>query len=166
MSISKRYFLVFYHKYKDKIFTYFLYRVNFNSAIAEDLTSDVFLKALKSFESFDQSRSFSAWMYAIARNHLVNHYRTANREVELTQAKNPRTDCLELVELSLELEKIIKEIEKLDFYHREVLLLRFVDGLSNEEIADVLDKEEGAVRTQISRALGELRDKLPTTYYE
>jgi len=138
--------------------------VNFNSTVAEDLTSDVFLKALANFESFDQSRTFNAWIYTIARNHLLNYYRTANREIELPNATDLNTDCRKQVELSLELSKIIEKIKELDSYYREVLLLRFVDGLDNKEMAEVLGKEEGAVRTQISRALNELRKKLPTLY--
>jgi RNA polymerase sigma-70 factor (ECF subfamily) len=60
----------------------------------------------------------------------------------------------------LEIERILSEVEKMDEYHREVLLYRFADGLDNREIAEILSKDEGAVRTQISRALEVLRGKL------
>ncbi len=153
-------FLAYYNQYKDKIYTYFWYRVGFNQALAEDLTSEVFIKALKNFDSYDQGRPFQAWIYKIAQNHLINHYKTSNRETELIEAiETPRREK-EAIETRLELERVMEYIHELNQYHREVLLLRFVDGLDNQEIAAVLNKEEGAVRTQISRALEELRKRI------
>lgn len=153
MPKENKLFLQFYKKYKNKIFTYFLYRLNFNRDFAEDMTSEVFLKALEHFDDFDASRSFQSWIYAIAKNHLINYYRIANREVELIQAENISDRFEEKFIANLELRKTIEKIYCLDDYCREVLLLRFVDGLDNKEIADVLNKDEGAVRTQISRAM-------------
>ena len=83
MADSNRVFLRYYNEYKDKIYTFFLYRVNFNCEQAEDLTADVFLKAFRKFDTFDRARSFQAWIYTIARNHLYNYYRQAGRELEL-----------------------------------------------------------------------------------
>lgn len=153
-------FLAYYNRYKDKIYTYLWYRVGFNQALAEDLTSEVFIKALKNFESYDQDRPFQAWIYKIAQNHLINHYKTGYRETELLESvETPRREH-ETIENKLELERVMEHIQELDQYHREVLLLRFVDCLDNREIAAVLGKEEGAVRTQISRALEELRKRI------
>jgi len=152
--------LRYYKEFKDKIFTYFLYRVNFNKDIAEDLTSEVFIKAFNSFNSFDTTRSFQAWIYTISRNHLFNHYRSANREIDLARAEKISYEFREKLEAELELKEVFKKIECLAPYYRDVLLLRFVDGLNNKEIAEVLEKEEGAIRTQISRALVELRKLL------
>lgn len=154
---DKQKFSEYYGLYKDKIFNYFWYRVNFNRSLAEDLTSEAFIKALKSFNDFDQSRPFQAWIYAIAKNHLLNYYRTAGREVELLAAEKIGRKELDQVADKLELEEVFKLINQLSEYHREVLLMRFSDGLENKEIAEILDKDEGAVRTQISRALEELR---------
>lgn len=157
---KEKLFISNYHQYKDKIYTYFLYRVNFNQALAEDLTSEVFLKAYKNWENFDCERSFQSWIYAISHNHLLNYYRTVGRELSLEETGDIAADCKNKLEASIELEKILAEIYKMDNYCREVLLLRFVDGLENKEIAKLLEKDEGAVRTQISRALSELRTKL------
>lgn len=160
MGNKKRNFTEYYNQYKDKIFNYFWYRVNFNRSLAEDLTSEAFLKALKSFTDFDQSRSFQSWMYAIAKNHLLNYYRTAARETDLLLLENFGVNELKKIESRLELERAFALMRELPEYHREVLLLRFSDGLSNQEIAEVLGKDEGAVRTQISRALEELRKRI------
>lgn len=160
MAKGETKFLEYYNSYKDKIFNYFWYRVNFNRSLAEDLTSEVFIKALASFDRFDVNGSFQAWIYTIARNHFINYCRTAYRETDLENAGNLKTDYLKNIEDSLELEAVIIEINKLDKYCREVLLYKFVDGLDNKEIACLLNKEEGAVRTQISRALAQLREKI------
>ena len=153
-------FITNYNQYKDKIYTYFLYRVNFNQSLAEDLTSEVFLKAYKHLDDFDNERPFQSWIYAISHNHLLNYYRTVGRELSIEDVGDIATEFKNKLEASLELEKIVEEIYKMDGYCREVLLLRFVDALDNKEIAKLLNKDEGAVRTQISRALSELRNKI------
>ncbi len=160
MAIKKASFTVNYQKYKDKIFNYFYYRLSFNRALAEDLTSEVFLKAYDKYESYDQERSFQAWIYAIARNHLFNYYRDKKIEIDLAEAGNLSSNDCEKIEVNLECERVIALIYKLDIYHRDVLLLRFVDGLDNNEIARLLGKDNGAIRVQISRALKVLRDNI------
>lgn len=160
MAVNNRLFLRYYDEYKDKIYTFFLYRVNFNREQAEDLTADVFLKAFRKFDTFERARSFQAWIYTIARNHLCNYYRSQKWEVEITKAQNIGVEFKSQWEASLELERVIKYIWRLEPYYKEVLLLRFVDGLTNSEIAQMLDKEQGAVRTQVSRALQVLREQL------
>jgi len=159
MAKQKQNFTNYYNQYKDKIFNYFWYRVNFNRALAEDLTADAFLKAFKGFNEFDHERSFQSWMYAIAKNHLLNYYRTANRETDLLAVEKMGVDELKKIENKLELEQTFNLINQLSEYYREVLLMRFSDGLDNREIAEILNKDEGAVRTQISRALEELRGR-------
>jgi len=153
-------FLKYYNRYKDKIFNYFWYRVNFNRHQAEDLTADVFLRAFNNFDNFDQARPFQPWIFTLARNCLINYYRTANREVSLDACQILNNDELPKISAKLESERIVEKIKRLEPYHREVLLLKYIDGLSNAEIAQVLNKEEGAVRTQLSRALNQLRDNL------
>lgn len=156
---SQTSFIKYYQKYKDKIYNFFWYRVNFNRSLAEDLTSEVFVKALAHYGSFDSNGSFQAWIYAIARNHFINYCRQAGRELPLESAGQIKDDQLSRINASMELEKIFAVIDKLDDNQRECLLFKFVDGLSNREIAALLNKEEGAVRTQISRALAALKDK-------
>lgn len=158
-NIGKKY-LKNYKEYKDKIYTYILYRVDFNSELAEDLTSEVFLKAWDHYKNFDESRSFQAWIYTIAKNHLKNYYRVCYREVCFENTKEPRVDYKKKIEIDLELFRVIEKIKELNESYREILLMRFVDELSNGEIANILGKEEGAIRTHVSRALNELRGKL------
>lgn len=159
MQVERKSFLFYFEKYKDKIYTYFYYRVNYDRDLAEDLTSEVFLKAFKNFGVYDEAKPFQAWIFAISRNHLINHYRVSGREFSLEEdVKAPPNDLLQKIGQKEEAEKIIEVIKDFDEYHRDVLLLRFVDDLSNKEIAEVLKKDEGAIRVQISRALNKLRD--------
>jgi RNA polymerase sigma-70 factor (ECF subfamily) len=149
-----------YQRYKDKIFNYFYYRLNFNRALAEDMTSEVFLKAYEKYDTYEADRPFQAWIYAIARNHLLNHYRDRKCELDIEAVCGLSSNDCEKVEIGLECERMLKLIYDMDTYHREVLLLRFVDGFSNDEIAEALGKDNGAIRTQMSRALKELRDNI------
>ena len=158
--MSQKDFINYYKEYKDKIYNYFWYRVNFDQVRAEDLTSEVFLKALSNFEKFDPNGSFQAWIYTIAKNHFLNYCRVAYREISLDQAEQIKVDNIKKIEAGLEMEKVVSAIGELDDYYKEVLLLKFVDGLDNQEIAEMLDKEEGAIRTQLSRALAVLRSKI------
>jgi RNA polymerase sigma-70 factor (ECF subfamily) len=158
MAQQKDGFVFYYNQFKNKIYNYFWYRVGFNQKLAEDLTAEAFLKALKKFEDFDGSRPFGPWIYAIAHNHLVNHYKMAGRETSLTEQANWLEAASDNLDERLELERIIKIINTMDAADKEVLLWRFAEGLSNSEIAEMLDKAEGTVRTQISRALARLRE--------
>lgn len=155
-----RIFIKKYKKYKDKIYNYFWYRVNFNEEIAEDLCSEAFLRAFDKFDAFDQEREFQPWIYAIAKNCLLNYYRTLGREINLNFAENIKFEEKARIEAKIEIEKIISLINTFDEYSKEILLFKFVDQLTNSEIAQITERNEGAVRTQISRALVILREKL------
>ncbi|OGF26313.1 hypothetical protein A2303_03895 [Candidatus Falkowbacteria bacterium RIFOXYB2_FULL_47_14] len=153
-------FLNYYNQYKDKIFNYFWYRLDFNRALSEDMTQDVFFKALDKFDSFDPERSFQAWIFRIAKNHLINHYRVARRETALTEAESRTIDAVEKLNIDLELEDVFRAINVLPEKFREVLSLRYADSLDNGEIASILEISEGTVRTRICRALEILRKSL------
>ena len=152
-----------YKKYKDKIYNYFWYRVNFNQEIAEDLCSEAFLRAFDKFDVFNLEKKFQPWIYAIAKNCLLNYYRTLGREINLDFAENIKFEEKARIEAKIEIDKIIGLINTFDKYSREVLLFKFADHLTNAEIARILKKDERAIRTQISRALVVLRKKIKQT---
>ncbi len=164
MEAADKEFLNFYIQFKDKIYNYFWYRVGFDAVQAEDMTSEVFLKAYGNFGSFDRERRFQPWIYKIARNHLINFYRIQGREVQLSESRNSGIETAEEIEAKLELDAVMRCIQELEPYHRDVLLMRFVDGFENSEIADLLGKEEGAVRTQLSRAMSALKKTFQQNY--
>ena len=156
----KRTFLSYYDEFKHKIYTYLWYRVGFDQEIAEDLTSEIFIKAFKNFESFDQERSFQSWIYQIAHNHLVNHYKKDKHELGLDSAEHFFEEPLKEVDLAIDHQLILREIDALPESHSQIIKLRYVDDMNFSEISLLLKKEEGAIRTQLSRALAFLRKKL------
>jgi RNA polymerase sigma-70 factor, ECF subfamily len=160
MPENKQSFVAYYNQYKNKIFAYFLYRVGFDRKLAEDLTSDAFLKALKSFDNFDQAKPFQPWIFRISHNHLVNYYKTSKREIPLAGVAEPLKYAHLQVEERFEAARVFKIIDSMEAADKEVLLLRFDQELTNAEIAELLDKEDGAIRTQISRSLEKLRQIL------
>jgi len=155
-------FISHYQEFSDKIYNYFLYRVNFNQAVAEDLTSEVFLKAYEKYDTFDQERSFQAWIYTIAHNHLVNHYSHASRKPISLEGLEDfiQTPNDNHFEEKHEAGQVLQVIDNMQENDRDVLRFRFVDELDYWEIADILQKEEGAIRTQVSRSLEKLRQIL------
>jgi len=153
-------FLEYYENYKNKIFNYFWYRVNFDRDLAEDLTSEIFLKAYDKYDQYDPHRPFQSWIFAIAHNHLVNFYKSASRSTPLDGVINTLKIENQNIEDRLDLENIVQEISNLPDYQKEVLTLRYINQLSNNEIAEILGKDETTIRVAIHRALNLLKDKL------
>lgn len=156
-------FIRYYQQLRDKIFTYFWYRVNFDRSLAEDLTSDVFLKAYERFDSFDQTRPFKAWVYAIAHNHLVNFYKQQKPFMSLDEFDqefaSTETPVVQ-IEIKIEVEQILAVLPQLSAERKDIVIMRYVNELSMGEIAEILGKDEGAVRTALSRALADLRARV------
>lgn len=158
---SQHEFTRYYEEHKKTIFNYILYRTGFDRDVAEDLTSEIFLKAYRAFDSYDRKRSFKTWVFAIAHNHLVNYYAAKKNVLPLEEAievvkEVPATENLDEKML---VSKILHLVSKLPEAQRELVTLRYVNDLSHEEIARIVGKEEGAVRTALSRAIATLRDE-------
>lgn len=154
-------FTRYYEEHKKTIFNYLFYRVGFNRDTAEDLTSDVFLKAFQAFDSYDRNRSFKTWVFTIAHNHLVNFYAGRKNVLPLEEAIEvvKEIPISQTVEEKMLKEKILRLVSKLPATQRELVILRYVNDLSHHEIAQIVGKEEGAVRTALSRAVALLRDE-------
>jgi RNA polymerase sigma-70 factor, ECF subfamily len=157
MAEIKPGFVHYYNEFKNKIFAYFFFRVGFDRKVAEDLTSEAFLKAYKNFDSFDETKPFQPWIFRISHNHLVNYYKTSKREVPIDTIAEPLKYTQVEIEERFEVNRVLNKIDAMDDEEKEVLLLKFAQELSNAEIAELLDKEDGAIRTQISRCLTKLR---------
>lgn len=157
MSKNNPSFISYYNQFKDKIFNYLFYRTGFDRELAEDLTSEVFIKAFKSFDSFDKDKQFQSWIFTITKNHLINYYKADKKTVPIEDVEQTLSIPPEDVGQLLEINNIISVIEKMDESDKEPLLLRYVSDLTNQEIAQALNKDEGAIRTQISRSLAKLR---------
>lgn len=153
-----------YDLYFDKIYNYVFYKVG-DTIEAEDLTEQVFLKALESIRSFAwRGAPFSAWLFRIAGNLVVDYYRKRSRMTTvpidssfkdiLTSAGTE--DVEEVVMKKFSWEKLYLAISKLTEEQQQVVILKFLTNLSNTEIANFLKKTEGAVKSLQHRALNSL----------
>ncbi|MFQ5840199.1 MAG: sigma-70 family RNA polymerase sigma factor [Candidatus Methylomirabilales bacterium] len=151
----------------------FLYRMVGERATAEDLTQEVFLKAYTALPRFRKEAAFSTWLFRIAYHHCLNALKGRGREIAasvlakgpsnpnpLTRLADPSTTADEQMEQQ-ELRAVVQEkLAELTPEHRAVLVLRDIQGLSYQEIAETLQLEGGTVRSRIHRARMELKQKL------
>ena len=149
-----------YELFIDRIYRYLLYRVG-DGHLAEDLTSAVFLKAWQSIEQYqERGVPFSAWLYRIARNVATDQFRTSTVDIPLDGQEMllPAGAHIEdWVQRRFTQEQIRGALGALTEDQRQVIILHFFEGLSYSEIAEVMGKQEGAVRTIQYRALKSLR---------
>lgn len=162
-------FLAAYQEHKHAIYTYFLYRVSFDRPVAEDLTSETFMRIYEHFGGYDQSRPFKPWLYRIAHNVLVSHYRTRRTDASLTEIEEngwemPDRRWLERSREFAEHSVLVEKLAELSPKDAHLITLRYRQELTTEEIAELLGMSEGAVRTALSRALDVLRSLTPETY--
>ncbi|REF37080.1 RNA polymerase sigma-70 factor (ECF subfamily) [Thermasporomyces composti] len=155
-----------YDHYVSTIYRYIYYRVG-THALAEDLTSETFFRALRALSSFRwQGRDFGAWLVTIARNLVTDHFKSGRFRLEVATgeildydlaADGPEDDVL----ATLTNEELVKAVRKLKPDQQECLVLRFLNGLSVAETAQVLSKSEGAVKQLQLRAVRNLAKLLP-----
>ncbi|MDP3976108.1 MAG: RNA polymerase sigma factor [bacterium] len=150
----------YYHQYKHKIYSYLYYRSGRNRELAEDLASEVFLKALDKFESYREHQSFQAWIYAIAHNHLIDFFRKNKKTVDLEEVENlleSNADVDRPLEQRLASEQVMELLDHLSDSERELVLMRYHQGLSHQELAEILDRAEGNIRVMLHRALAKMK---------
>lgn len=142
-------FALLYDKHFDKIYRYVYLKVS-NRTEAEDLTQDVFLKALGAIGSYKWRQvPFSAWLFRIAHNEVIDYYRKQGRK-ELTQLNDnvyeTKDDPVLLAEESFEKGELMAALQRLSPAQREVISLRFGSELSIAEVAKTLGKREGTIK--------------------
>ena len=159
-------FGLLYDRHVAAIYRYVYYRVR-DDAEAEDLTSDVFIRALKAMPRYEPRQAFLAWLYRIARNAVIDRARKGNRQVSFEDAlEHPGAD--KIVEPDTEIlthsdsATLRDALQKLTPLQREVVVLRFLEGYSTLEIAGMVGKREGTVRGIQFRAIGALRQLIPS----
>jgi RNA polymerase sigma-70 factor, ECF subfamily len=149
-----------YSLYVDRIFRYIFFQVG-DRMTAEDITEEVFLKSWRSIASCKgKEQTFSAWLYRIAHNHLIDTFRKNRRSVPLETVELPDEASHESdLEDKLDLQQVLEEVRKLPEPQKQVILLKYLDDRDNEEIGRIMGKRQGAVRALQMRALINLREK-------
>ena len=159
-----------YDRYSETVYRYIYFRVN-NTQLAEDLASETFLRALRRISSFSwQGRAFGAWLVTIARNLVVDHFKSGRYRLEIAKpdvlgADTAETDPSTSPE-SAALEKLtnatlLTAVKKLNPDQQECIVLRFLQGFTVAETARTMGKNEGAVKALQYRAVRTLARLLP-----
>ncbi|WP_230205138.1 sigma-70 family RNA polymerase sigma factor [Parafrankia elaeagni] len=165
-----------YDRYADFVYRFAFYRVGGNRAVAEDVVSETFLRALTRISTFEwQGRDIGAWLVTIARNHIVDLARSGRARLEFpaadlfttaesgvglrTSVPGPEDTVLS----ALSLRDLLQAVSSLGSEQRECVTLRFLEGLSVRETAQAMNKKEGAVRALQLRAVRALARSLPTS---
>ena len=156
-----------YEAFHAKIYRYVFFKVG-DQVEAEDLTEEVFLRMLESINSFKwQGHPFSSWLFRIAHNRIVDHYRKKGRRrtIELDDAGSVvGTNADEMdrnLDIRLSTEQVDVAMQGLTQLQREVITLRFAGGLSIAETAEAMGKKDNAVKALQHAAIKKLRTILP-----
>lgn len=168
-------FNVFMRTYKDKVFSLVLRMLN-NRAEAEDLTQEVFITVFRSIDSFRGDARLSTWLYRVAVNHCKNRVKYLDRRgrknsTEIDDAPDgevarggPVTARVDRPDEAAEggelQDKIRVALAAIDDAHRELIILRDLEGLAYEEIVQITGLPDGTVKSRLHRARAALRDAL------
>ncbi|MDZ7611624.1 MAG: RNA polymerase sigma factor [Candidatus Moranbacteria bacterium] len=167
---NKECYVCLMERYEDKISRYIKRISGVNEETCEDILQDVFMKVYINLNSFKPEMKFSSWLYRIAHNEVINHWRKHKRN----KPGNVSIDYHELLKNIIKYEynteegvyqKMInsdlrKALDRLDEKYKTVLVLNYLEGKSYQEIADILKKPIGTVGTLISRAKKKVLEEL------
>jgi RNA polymerase sigma-70 factor (ECF subfamily) len=150
-----------YDQYFDSVFRFVYYRVG-DRTVAEDLTSDTFLRALRNISTVSyQGRDIGAWLMTIARNIVLDHAKSARARWEIPTAElienGVGLDSAEVTVLSqLTNERLLQAVGELNDEQQECIVLRFMNGLSVAETAQAMGKNDGSIKALQHRAVKRL----------
>ncbi|NQV11927.1 sigma-70 family RNA polymerase sigma factor [Candidatus Uhrbacteria bacterium] len=148
-----------YKTFLDPIYRFIYFRVGGDSEVAEDLTSEVFMKALEHIEKLDADQHPKSWLYTVARNKLKNHYRDRRQEPDVDKLAPflEGEDGRKVLESMGNEIVLFEAMSQLSDSDRRVVEMKHIEGFSFNDIADITGKKSGAVRVQAHRALKQLR---------
>jgi len=158
-------FGVLYEKYVERIFNYVYYRTG-NVHDAEDLSARVFYRALHHIHTYtDRGVPFSAWLYRIAHNLVANWHRDRSRHQEIPLSDAPtihyKGEPPEVAVMQTqERDALLRLIRQLPSERQHLLILKFLEHMSNAEIGETMGRSEGAVKSLYHRTLLALRDEM------
>jgi len=161
-------FGVLYDRYVDAVYRYVFYRVR-NEAEAEDVTSDVFMRALRAIPKYEPRQAFLAWLYRIARNAVIDRSRrkAARQQVSFEDAlAHPNADRVVNPDAGLlagsDASVVRVAMQQLTPLQQEILVLRYVEGYDTKTISKLVGKRDGTIRGIEFRALSALRALIPS----
>jgi len=161
MSSSKKDFEKIYDTYVERIYRFVFIKVN-STEIAEDLTSETFLRTWQKYKNKDNKiENIQAFLYQTARNLVIDYYRDKGRTQLISLDYVPLSDnnnVEEIAQKKSDLEKIKSSLSKLNDDYQNIIIWHYIDDLSIEEISKMLNKSQGAVRVALHRAIKSLKN--------
>jgi len=155
-----------YDHYVTGIFRFVYYRTG-SQQLAEDLTSETFIRGLRAIQRFNwQGKDFGAWLTTISRNLIADHYKSSRSRLEIVSDSIPEdsstvdsteNDVMTLISNEL----LFEAVNSLPTEQRECILMRFIQGMSIAETATALDRSEGAIKQLQLRAVRALAKQMP-----
>ncbi|MDD4994908.1 MAG: RNA polymerase sigma factor [Patescibacteria group bacterium] len=152
-------FAELYDDYGAKIYRFIFFKVS-SEQEAEDLSSEVFLKAWDYLAGSQPVKSVGALLYTIARNLVIDHYRQRKSDIQLMEETAGEVDIVGLAELEKQsdLARIYRALNKLKDEYREIVVMKYLDNMTAGEIASILQKSGNNVRVLLHRSLAALRE--------
>ncbi len=156
-------------RYEKKLLRYIMRILSGTKEDAEDILQDVFLSAYKNLNDFDQELKFSSWIYRIAHNKVISHFRkvtarpktmTYEGDSQLLNILASEEDIAKSMEKRHDAGEVRNILDELDEKYREVLFLKFLEEKDYKEISDILEKPMGTVATLINRAKKQFKEKV------
>lgn len=152
-------FNMLYEKYIDRIFA-FIYRKTSDRELAEDITSQVWIKVLKSLEYFGEKENagFKSWLYCVANNTVIDHYRTKRETIDIQNITEVwiSDEFANELDNKDKLEDVLQYMKSLKPLEREIVTLRIWDDMSYKQIAKIVWKKPDNCKKILSRALGKI----------
>ena len=157
-------FSILYRRHYDAIFAYCVHRL-FDRHLAEDITSQVFLRVVEKFNSFKGSeKQFRGWLFVIATNFINKHLRKAavHKKAQKYLKENPKKHNNDLEDKTAKLESLKNAIHSLKPKYQTIITLYYFEKMKCTEIAEVVGASAATVRSQLSRGVEKLRKKMKT----
>lgn len=158
-------------RYKDKLTRYINRRTNINNHDLEDILQDIFIRVYLNINEYDDSLIFSSWIYRITHNYIIDWYRKNKKHIGISlddenfklihilEDENSKIDN-QILQNNEDIELIKNEINKLPLDYQEILILKFFEDKSYEEISDILKISISSVGVKINRAKKLLKQKI------
>ncbi len=165
---DQEYFLHIIKRYKLKLYRYVLRISNIDPEEAEDILQEVFMKVYQNLNDFDDSLKFSSWIYRITHNQVISNFRKitarpqkAGFDIDDELIKNIASEfnLVDNLDAKILQKNIAKVIENMNVKYREVLVLKFLEEKSYNEISDIIKKPTGTVGSLMNRAKKEFREE-------
>jgi RNA polymerase sigma-70 factor (ECF subfamily) len=156
-------FAFLYDKYIKKIYDFVYYKTS-HKETAEDIVSQVFFKAIERINTFKVNKgTFQAWLYQIARNSVIDFYRTKKEVANIDDywSLSDNTDIERDTEARIRLEEVDAYLKKLKPLQREIIIMRVWQGLGYAEISEIIGKSEASCKMLFSRTIKRLRKEMP-----